>query len=108
MPNIDKDKKQNVTIKLDRERIRKAKMLAAQSSISLSELVARRIEIIFGEEESYERSELAGRELLERGFHLGGGVRVDRGELHERKKRWAGGIERTGGRTFRRRKVRPT
>jgi hypothetical protein len=77
--------KQNVTLRLDRETFRKAKTLVARRSISLSELVARRIEVIFGEEESYERSEWQARELLERGFHLGGGMQVERDELHVRK-----------------------
>jgi hypothetical protein len=82
-----KGKKQNVTVRLDRATIEKVKIIAARQSISLSELVARRIELIFGEEESYERSERQARKLLERGFHLGGGVRVARDELHERKRR---------------------
>jgi hypothetical protein len=78
--------KQNVRIKLDRETIRKVKIIAARCSTSLSELVARRIELIFGEEESYGRSELQARELLRRGFHLGGGVGVRRDESHRRKR----------------------
>jgi hypothetical protein len=79
--------KQNVTIRLDRETVRKAKIIAARSSTSLSELVACRIELIFGEEESYERSALQARELLEHGFHLGGGVRAGRDGLHVRRRR---------------------
>ncbi len=81
--------KRNVTISLDRETIRKAKMLAARRSISLSQLVSRRIELVFGEEELYERAERRARELLKRGFRLGGGVRVGRDELHLRKRRRA-------------------
>jgi hypothetical protein len=84
--------KQNLALRLDRELIGKAKMLAAQQSISLSELVAREIERMFDEEESYGRAERMARDLLERGFHLGGGVRVGRDELHGRKKRRGGRI----------------
>jgi hypothetical protein len=58
MMNKKIGRKQNVIITLDRETIRTAKMLAARRSISLSELVVRRVELIFGDEESYERSEL--------------------------------------------------
>ena len=57
MANNSEYKKQNVTIRLDRATIEKAKIIAARRSISLSELVARRIELIFGEEESYENAE---------------------------------------------------
>jgi hypothetical protein len=84
--NNSEYRKQNVTIKLDRETIRKAKILAVRRSTSLSELVARRIEFIFGEEESYESAELQARMLLHGGFHLGGG-RVGRDELHARNRR---------------------
>jgi hypothetical protein len=79
--------KRNVTLRLDREIIRKAKMIAARCSTSLSELLARRIEVIFGEEESYERLELQARGVLRRGFHLDVGVRVGRDELHVRRRR---------------------
>ena len=92
---IRSGEKRNLTIKLDRETIRTAKMLASRRSISLSVLVAQRIERIFGEEESYECAERQARKLLARGFHLGGGVRVGRDELHERKRGRVGPIQRT-------------
>jgi len=84
--------KQNMTVRLDRATIEKAKMIAARRSTSVSEFVARRIEIMLGEEASYERSERQARKLLERGFHLGGGVRVGRDESHERRRRGLGPI----------------
>jgi hypothetical protein len=61
----------NVKVRLDRVTIEKAKIIAARRSTSLGELMARRIEVIFGEEESYERAERQARKLFERGFHLG-------------------------------------
>jgi hypothetical protein len=79
-----RDEKRNVKVSLDRETIRKAEILAARRSTSLSELVAHRIEIIFGVEESYESAELRALELFGRGFHLGGGVGVGRDELRGR------------------------
>jgi hypothetical protein len=79
--------KQNVTVGLDRATIEKAKIIAARSGTSISELVAQGIEAIFGEEDSCESSERHARKLFERGFHLGGGVRVGRDALHERKRR---------------------
>jgi hypothetical protein len=81
--NNSENKRQSVTVRLDRVTLEKAKMIAVQRSTSLSELVARRIEIIFSEEESYESSERQARKMLARGFHLSG-VRVGRGELHGR------------------------
>jgi hypothetical protein len=76
--------KQNVTISLDRQTIRKAKIVAARRSTSISGLLARQIEILIGEEEAYERAERQALTLLDQGFHLGGEIRASRDELHER------------------------
>ena len=76
--------KQNLTISLDRQTIRMAKILAARRSTSISGLLARQIEILVGEEEAYERAERQALSLLDQGFHLGGVIRASRDELHER------------------------
>ncbi len=76
--------KQNVTISLDRQTIQKAKVVAARRSTSISGLLARQIEILVGEEEAYEHAERQAMTLLDQGFHLGGVIRADRDELHER------------------------
>jgi hypothetical protein len=76
--------KQNVTISLDRQAIRKAKNLAARQDTSIRGLLARQLEILVGEEEVYERAERQAVALLDKGFHLGGVVPVSREELHER------------------------
>ena len=76
--------KQNLTVSLDRETIRKAKIVAARRSTSISGLLARQIELLIGEEEAYERAERQARALLDQGFHLGGVAPASRDELHER------------------------
>ena len=76
--------KQNVTISLARETLRKAKILAARRETSISGLLARQIEILVGEEEAYERAERQAAALLDQGFHLGGVIRATRDEWHER------------------------
>ena len=76
--------KQNVTISLDRQTIRKAKIVAARRDTSVSGLLARQLEILVGEEEAYELAERQAVALLDEGFHLGGAVPVSREELHER------------------------
>ena len=81
---MPKNEKQNLTISLDRRTIRKAKILAAQRSTSISGLVAHQIETLIAEEEAYERAERQALILLEQGFHLGGVIRTSRDELHER------------------------
>lgn len=76
--------KQNVTISLDRQIVRMAKILAAKRSTSISGLLAHQIEVLVGEEEAYERAERQAISLLDRGFHMGGVIRASRDELHER------------------------
>jgi hypothetical protein len=75
--------KQNVTISVSPEIVRKAKILAAKRSTSISGLIAEQIEILVGAEEAYERSERSALALLEEGFHLGGRITASRDELHE-------------------------
>jgi hypothetical protein len=81
---MNKRAKQNLTVSLDRDTIKKAKIVAARRSTSISGLIAEQIEVLVGEAETYERAERQARVLLEEGFHLGGVIRVSRDELHER------------------------
>ena len=76
--------KQNLTISISPETIRKAKILAARRSTSVSSLLAEQIELLIGAEEAYERSARSALALLEEGFHLGGSIAASRDEWHER------------------------
>ncbi|MGA7382028.1 MAG: hypothetical protein WBX03_14360 [Terriglobales bacterium] len=76
--------KQNVTISLTRQTLRKVKILAARRETSISGLLASQIETLVGEEEAYERAERQAIALLDQGFHLGGVIRATRDEWHER------------------------
>jgi hypothetical protein len=76
--------KQNVTVSISQQTLRKAKVLAARRGSSISGLLAQQIEILVGEEEAYERAERQATSLLDQGFHLGGRIRVSRDEWHER------------------------
>ena len=76
--------KQNVTVSLDQQTLRKAKILTAKRGTSISGLLARQIEDLVGEEDAYERAERQALALLEKGFQLGGVIQVSRDELHER------------------------
>jgi hypothetical protein len=76
--------KQNVTVRLDRQTLRKARVLAAKRNTSISGLLAEQIESMVGEDEAYERAERQALALLDRGFHLGGIITATRDEWHER------------------------
>jgi hypothetical protein len=75
--------KQNVTVSLTRQVLRKAKILAARRETSISGLLAQEIESLVAKEDAYERAERQALALLDQGFHLGGTV-ASRDELHER------------------------
>jgi hypothetical protein len=77
-------RKQNVTVSLSTQTIRKAKVLAAQRSTSISRLLAEQVEALIGAEERYETARQSSLALMERGFHLGGTHAVSRDDLHER------------------------
>ncbi|MGD0508907.1 MAG: hypothetical protein ABSA27_13985 [Terriglobales bacterium] len=79
-----RNEKQNVTISLSRQLLKKAKILAARRETSISGLLAQEIEFLVGEEEAYDRAERQARALLDKGFHMGGIIRAGRDELHER------------------------
>ena len=66
------NKKQNITLSLDKSILRKAKVLAARRDTSISGLLAEQIEIMVGDDEAYERARRDAAKLLERGFRLGG------------------------------------
>lgn len=76
--------KQNLTVSLTQQTIRKAKILAARRGSSISGLLAQQIEALVGEEEAYERAQRQAESLLDQGFHLGGVIRASRDEWHER------------------------
>lgn len=76
--------KRNVTISISPETVRKARILAARRSTSISGVLAEEIEKLVGAEEAWERAERSALALLEQGFHLGGLKPAGRDELHER------------------------
>ena len=76
--------KQNVTISLSKNVLKKAKILAARRETSISRLLARELESLVGDEEAYVRAERQALALLDKGFHLGGEIRAGRDEWHER------------------------
>jgi len=76
--------KRNLTISISPETVRKARILAARRSTSISRLLAEQVEALVAEEEAYDRAERSALALLKEGFHLGGIVTASRDELHER------------------------
>jgi len=83
MASSRNEAKQNVTVSLSRQVLRKAKILAARRETSISGLLSQEIESLVAKEDAYERAERQALALLDQGFHLGGTM-ARRDELHER------------------------
>lgn len=77
-------KKQNVTVSLSEDTLRKAKVLAAKRSTSISGLLAEQIENLVGEDEAYEQAERQALALLDAPLKMGGKITASRESLHER------------------------
>ena len=76
--------RQNVTVSLDGETFRKARILASLRKTSLNSLLAEQIDILYGKEVEYEVAERRALALLNEGFHLGGRALAARDKRHER------------------------
>ncbi|MBI2218340.1 MAG: hypothetical protein HYU51_13695 [Candidatus Rokubacteria bacterium] len=75
---------QNITLRLEKRLIRKAKIRAAERGTSISGLLAEYLQEKLEDEDAYEQARQRALDLLDRGFHLGGHVPASRDELHER------------------------
>jgi hypothetical protein len=77
--------KQNLTVQLEADTIKKARIVAARRSTSISRLVASEIDRLVREDEAYERARDEALGELKRGYDLGSEGRLARrDELYDR------------------------
>jgi hypothetical protein len=76
--------KQNITLSLDKELIKKARIIAAQKETSITRMLAEELKQLVDKEEKYQRAKIKAITQLNTGFHLGGKIIATREELHER------------------------
>jgi HSP90 family molecular chaperone len=82
MPALEE--KQNITLRLSRQTLQKARVLAAKRSTSISGLLTSQIEQLANTEDEYEIAMQRAMARMEKGFDLGGTHTMDRDALHER------------------------
>lgn len=75
--------RQNITIGVEQDLLRKARVLAAERGTSVSRLLAEELERLVHESEAYARARTAALADLDRGLRLGGRP-ASRVALHER------------------------
>ncbi len=76
--------KYRITIKLDSDLLREVRILAAKEGLSVSSLLASRLEDIVHERKAYDRAKKRALARLHIGFNLQWIPSRSRGNLHER------------------------
>jgi hypothetical protein len=77
--------KQNITLSLDRDLIRRARQLSARKSTSVSKLLGEELERLVREHEPYAQAKRSALATLKKGFHMGATITATRDQLHDRK-----------------------
>jgi hypothetical protein len=76
--------KPNITLSLEKELLKKAKLMAAKKETSVTKLLTDQLNKMISEGEEYESAKKRALANLRKGFHLGGHIPCRREELHER------------------------
>lgn len=76
--------KQNITISVKRDLLRRARALAAERRTSVSRLLAEELERQVGDARAYAANRRKALALLKQGLHLGGHGIANRDALHDR------------------------
>ncbi|MGA3372860.1 MAG: DUF6364 family protein [Terracidiphilus sp.] len=76
--------KSNITLKIEDELLREARVLAAEEGTSISAMLAARLEQAARERSGYEQARRSAVARLRTGFDLQWTATRTRGELHER------------------------
>ena len=76
--------KTNITLKIDSDLIREARVLAAMEGSSISALLAARLEEVVRDRRGYEKARRSALARLKSGFDLNWTPPLSRDELHER------------------------
>lgn len=77
--------KQNITLAIDKQLLKRARAFAAQRGTSISSMLASELRQMVGREEAYERAKARALAQLDSPFHLGGAGIANREALHDRK-----------------------
>ena len=74
----------NITIKVDADLARDAKVFAARRGTSLSRLVAEHLETLVRGDQTYAAARRRALDRLRNGYDMGGDRPLSRGEVHDR------------------------
>jgi hypothetical protein len=77
--------KQNITLSIEKELLKRAKLIAAKKETSVTKLLTEQLAKIVSEDQEYDLAKKRALAILRKGFHLGGRIIAKREELHERR-----------------------
>ena len=76
--------KQNITLSVDKELIKKGKVIAAQKDSSVSKMLSEHLRHLVEDNEQYETAKRSALQALRKGYHLGGKRTWKREDLYDR------------------------
>jgi hypothetical protein len=76
--------KQNITLSIEKELIKKGKIIAARKEASVSKMMSDLLREIVDRDDRYEAAKRSALNILKKGLHLGGRIDWKREDLHER------------------------
>jgi Family of unknown function (DUF6364) len=76
--------KQNVTLSIEKEIIKKGKVVAARKDTSISKMLADLLKGMVENDERYEAAKRSALQLMKKGVPLGGRITWKREDLYER------------------------
>jgi hypothetical protein len=76
--------KQNITLSVDKDLIKKGKIIAAQKDTSVSKMLSEQLRQLVENDELYETAKRSALQILKKGYHLGGKITWKRQDLYDR------------------------
>jgi len=76
--------KQNITLSVDKDLIKKGKVIAAEKDTSVSKMLSEQLKQLVENNEQYETAKRSALQTLKNGYHLGGEITWKREDLYDR------------------------
>jgi len=76
--------KQNITLSIEKELLKKGRIFAAQKETSVSKMLGDVLEEMINHEDQYDAAKRNALQILKKGFHLGGNIHWSREDLYDR------------------------
>ena len=76
--------KQNITLSIEKELIKKGRILAVKKETSVSKMLGDMLAEMINQDDQYEAAKRNALQILNKGFHMGGGIHWKREDHYDR------------------------